>query len=340
MSLLQILKFKPYSKVNNDPYAPAIAGIKKLERALFLDVENAISKASDQGRERLLYSMANKEGALDLAKSWVAAKPSSAFARLFLGVCLIVAGWEIRGGAYADEVPKNAWDTFFKYLKDAEVQLREAIRLDNKLVDPYAWLINASLGGNDSSASLEYKLFVDATSIEPLNWPVHLKYFYSVTDKWGGSHEEMFGFVKHVSNTAPSGSILHCLVAQAYLEYYLARCSEVNDPLNVVFEMKKPDYAKDVVTALYKWLGATPSNLGDKLGQITGAFSAHALNHFAAALFLCGAKIEAKAVLLILNNEIECSPWGWLALSDKEENNSAFVYDRACRELGVKLQPA
>ena len=86
--------------------------------------------------------MAIEDGALDLFRKWVAAKPNSAFARLFLVVCLIISGREIRGSPYAVEVPKNAWDTFFKYLKDAEVQLREAIRLHNKLVDPYAWLIN------------------------------------------------------------------------------------------------------------------------------------------------------------------------------------------------------
>ena len=53
MSLLQILRFKPYSKVNNDPYKPALP-IIKLERVLFLEVEKSISHASDQNRERFL----------------------------------------------------------------------------------------------------------------------------------------------------------------------------------------------------------------------------------------------------------------------------------------------
>lgn len=46
--------------------------------------------------------MAIEDGALDLFRKWVAAKPNSAFARLFLVVCLTISGREIRGSPYAD----------------------------------------------------------------------------------------------------------------------------------------------------------------------------------------------------------------------------------------------
>jgi len=70
---------------------------------------------------------------------------------------------------------------------------------------------------------------------------------------------------------------------------------------------------------------------------VRGGFGRHALNQFAAATYVSGAEKEARAVLSALGGEIESLPWRWLAAGIRERIALAFVYERACRELGVAL---
>jgi hypothetical protein len=332
MSLLTSLGIKPHAVVNDDRrHQTAARLLSKLERGAWQDLEAELAKASDEYRERLIYGIANFDGAVSLVSRWVVLRPRSALAHTILGASLVVAGWKIRGGAYADQVDPDAWAPFLKMLDDAKAPLQAAADLDKTSADPYAWLIHAELGGETVPRSGERdklkSLFRAAVGRSPLHWPAHYKFFVATTDKWGGSHKEMFDFARAVARRTPSGNLLHCLVAQAYTEYALAAGPQGRQAI------RSPQCALEVSNALYAWLDASPATLVEKLLRAGSAFADHALNHFAVACYLSGAHQEAQAVLAALRNEIQTVPWAWIADGAREEADPGFVHDRVRREL-------
>jgi len=335
MSLLTSLGIKPHAVVNDDRrHQTAARLLAKLEQGAWIELEQELGKASDEYRERLIYGIANYDGAVALVSRWLEVRPQSALAHTVLGASLVVGGWKIRGGAYAEQVDEGAWAPFLKMLDDAKGPLQTAAELDKTSADPYAWLIHAELGGDPAgSAGARDKvksLFRAAIGRSPLHWPAHYKYFVATTEKWGGSHAEMFGFVRAVSNRSPRGNLVHCLVAQAYTEYALAAGPQGRQAI------RTRQCALEVANALYAWLDASPATLVEKLLRAGSPFADHALNHFAVACYLCGAHPEAKAVLEALRNEIQTVPWVWIAEGARERNDPGFVHDRVKRELEPK----
>lgn len=334
MSILNMLGIRPYSKSNNKQAELfSINFRKKLDRGDYFEAEMMLMKASDQNRERMIYGFAASESSVQISAAWATKHPNSAFANIVVGASLIVSGWKIRGDNYAEDVDDNAWAPFLKKLSSAEEPLLRAARLDASIAEPYAWLIHFGLGQGASKED-QYRLFVEATSRVPLHWPAHYKYFNVVTEKWGGSHDEMFDFVRSSTRKAPRGNMLHCLIPSAYNDFALSIVSERGvDTAHQT--LRKPQFAEEVAAALYAWLDATPENLPSKLENASGGFSSYGLNQFGVALYVCGARREAKTVLNALHGEIESVPWAWIADGVKERLNPAFVYDRASRELGA-----
>jgi hypothetical protein len=335
MSLLTSLGIKPHSVVNDERrHQTAGRLLAKLDQGAWYGVEQELAKASDEYRERLIYGIANFDGAVPLASRWVQGQPQSALAHTVLGASLVVGGWKMHGGAYAEHVAEDARAPFHRMLDEAKPPLQTAAELDKTSADPYAWLIHAELGadadrrsgGRDKAKSL----FRAAIGRSRLHWPAHYKYFVATTEKWGGSHTEMFGFVRAVSSRAPRANLLHCLVAQAYAEYALAAGAQGRQAI------RTPQCALEVANALYAWLDASPATLAEKLLRAGSAFADHALNHFAVACYLCGAFEEAGALLAALRGEIQTVPWVWIADGARERGDPGFVHDRVKRELDAK----
>jgi hypothetical protein len=327
MSLLSALGLKPRAIVNDSRNKQlAQRQLARLEQGAWFDVEQALTKASEEGRWLLLRGIADEKDAVPAASRWVQAQPRCAMAQLLLGACLVVDAWKIRGGAYAEEVDGNAWDAFFRTLKEAEAPLQAAADLDTTLADPYAWLIIAEVGGEGEGDKLK-TLFRAATARTSLHWGAHHSYFMATTAKWGGSHEDMFSFVRAVSQHSPKGTVLHCLVAVAYCEYALAAMPAEHAAI------RTPQCAAEVRTALYAWLDATPDTLEEKLRALGGGMADLALNHFTVACYLCGAKAEGKLLLAALRREIHTVPWAWIAEGARERSDLGYVHDRVAREL-------
>lgn len=328
MSLLAALGFKPKAVVNDNPaliFSRDLA--HKLEQSAWDDAADILRDATDEGRDRILYGFAKHPGCMALVAKWAQACPGSATAHLALGATLILTGWEIRGNAYAEHVDQAAWAPFIESMADADEPLRRAASLDPASADPYGWLIHAAIGRGEPAGVLR-ELFEAALEREPLHWPAHRKYFNVTTDKWGGSHDEMFAFADDCSRKAPAGHILHALVAMAFNDYALAT-RDGQDAASVQSE----DNAARVSAALHAWLDAAPGEAGARLSQLSASASRFALNQFAVACYVTGAHAEAKAVLGALKGEIESLPWNWIARDIKELKNPAYVHDRVAKEL-------
>jgi len=336
MRLLQQLKLQPRTELVDDTaLQQAYALIKKVHAADYAGAEALLSQASDESRERLVYGFTLSDDNLEQAREWVSRQPRSAFAHVVLGACLIFAGWRIRGGDYADKVDEKDWGPFLQKLGEAKDVLGRAAEMSPQFADAYAWLIHAGVGSGEEPAQLQ-TWFDAALAREPLHWGAHYKYFMSTTQKWGGSHKAMFAFARSSAQKGGPRSLLNALLPMAYNELALAETSRKNAKA-AAGKLHHPSYAKELTLALYQWVGGPPTELAERLLDVGGPFRGMALNHFGAALYLAGAKKEARVVFKTLNGQIECVPWAWISQGLKERIAPGFVFDRACREMHVRL---
>ncbi len=327
MSILSSLGLVPKAAVIDDVPPPSMSRLLRfLADGAYQEAEKLLLTASDDTRERLIHACSSQDHAVALAQDWTRASSGSSIAHTVLGASMIAAAWRIRGGAYSDEVDESAWQPFQNGLDHAEAPLLTAARLDAATADPYAWLILAEVGKSGDRAVVDNH-FAEATARVPGHWPTHYKYFMATTEKWGGSHKEMFRFAQKCGERAPRGSMLHCLMPMAYSEYALAL------EAGIYKQVRAPAHAARISAALYAWLDASPDTLDDKLNALSSAFGNFGFNHFAVACYLCGANKEAKALMVALNSEITTLPWAWIADGLREDRHVGFVHDRVQRDL-------
>lgn len=328
MSILSSLGLAPKAAVVDDVPPPSAGRLlRHVADGAWQEAEKLLLSAAHDSRDRLIDAFARQDDAVALAQQWVRASSGSSVAHTVLGASMIANAWKIRGDGRANDVDDNAWQPFEQGLDNAAAPLLEAARLDPAAVDPLGWLIVAEVGKDDGDRDLIEKYFAQAAARVPRHWPTYYKYFMVTTEKWGGSHQEMFRFAEQSAQRAPRGSMLHCLMAVAYCEFALA----LED--DVYTQVRSASHAARISASLYAWLDASPATLEDKLNDLSGAFAALGLNHFAMACYLCGATREAKALVAALNREITTIPWAWIADGMRENHHLGFVHDRVQREL-------
>lgn len=327
MSILSFLRLVPTAVVVDDVAPPSMSRLlKHLTDGVFQEAGKLLLSVSDENGERLIHAFSQRDDAIALAQHWTRTCSGSSIAHTVLGASMIGRAWKIRGTAYANAVDADAWQPFQNGVESAAAPLLEAARLDSGAADPFAWLILAEVrkGGQ---RDLVDNYFAQATARVPLHWPTYYRYFMATTEKWGGSHEEMFRFAQNSAEAAPRGSMIYCLTAMAYCEHALAL---EEDAFN---QLRSPAHAARISAALYAWLDATPATLADRLNQLRSGLRVVGLNHFAVACYLCGAHKEAKALVGALNGTITPVPWAWIATGTRENLKLGFVHDRILREV-------
>jgi hypothetical protein len=327
MSILSSLGLVPTAVVDDDVAPPSMSRLlRHVADGAYQEAGKLLLSTSDENRECLIDAFARQDDAVTLAQQWVRSCGASSIAHTMLGASLIHSAWKIRGNSYAEAVDEAAWQPFENGLERAAEPLLEAARLDTAAADPFAWLILAEVGKSGDRGLADH-YFAQATARVPLHWPSYYKYFMATTEKWGGSHKEMFRFAQKSAQGAPRGGMLHCLMALAYCEYALALEGAVFS------QVRGSAHAARIQASLYAWLDASPATLEDRLHEVGSGFGTVALNHFAVACYLCGANQEAKALVAALNGTITTVPWAWIADGMRESRHVGFVHDRVQREL-------
>ena len=152
--------------------------------------------------------------------AWVAERPRAADGYLVRGGQAISWAWEARGNGKAEGVDDRGWQLLYERIELAVADLLEAARLDPDDPTPWALLITCSLAtGGELVAAKDW--FAEAIARDPFHFVAHKQMLTRLTEKWGGSHAEMFDFARQASAAAPPGSRVHELVVTAHFERYL-----------------------------------------------------------------------------------------------------------------------
>lgn len=297
----------------------------------FQEAETILLQANVENRNTIFNSFSELKNSKSLTEDWIEECPNSAFAHCIYGVILIKEGWKVRGGGYADSTSSAQFERFYEFLQQAEEEFIVVKKLNKELVEPYRWLMVIELGRSGGREIINH-YFSIANSLQPNFFSVYYTYFVETTQKWGGSHEEMFEFAESSSKQMPPGSMIHRLIALAFCELAL------NEGPDYFPKIRNKINCEKITTAFYAWLDATPENVGSKLKLKSENITISGLNEFAVACYLCGANFEAKLLLETLNFEIRTLPWQWIAITNKEAKNPTLAFERVYNFLNQESE--
>ena len=152
--------------------------------------------------------------------AWQAAAPEEADAWTVGGAHAVAWAWNARGGGWGNTVSKESFAVFHRRLVLAEEQLARAARLAPGDPTPWAEMLPAGMGLGVPRA-VEAERFRKVVAIAPEHEDAHGSYLQYLCDKWHGSHDEMFGFARAASLSAPDGSAVHTLIIRAHVERHI-----------------------------------------------------------------------------------------------------------------------
>jgi hypothetical protein len=122
------------------------------------------------------------------ADAWMKAYPQSPAACIYRASLYEDRAWSFRGHTYAQDVPPNKWEYFFKYLELGEETLQKCKSYAS--IDP-EWHVRmfelAKLDQVDTHTL--QKMFIEGVNQEPYYSPLYEVALWSLQPKWSGSYE-------------------------------------------------------------------------------------------------------------------------------------------------------
>ncbi|MFI6942106.1 hypothetical protein ACIBI4_22770 [Streptomyces sp. NPDC050418] len=163
--------------------------------------------------------------AIDGVEEWIVRaadedKEHRATALLISGARHIQWGWDARTSAYAKDVSREQWQTFYARLRIAEEHLLEAAELRPGWVTPWRHLLTSGRGMSLDDGIQEARLAAGLRR-DPLDVDVHLEWVGHLQPRWGGKPGQALDFARRAFAAAPDGHRLGCVVAMAYVEQWV-----------------------------------------------------------------------------------------------------------------------
>ncbi|MGW4383153.1 hypothetical protein [Kitasatospora sp. NPDC004531] len=130
---------------------------------------------------------------------------------------LVQRAWEVRGSAFAHQVPADRLAAFKALLAEANAAAREAAELDPR--DPAPWVVLVATARGVPLTRRGFRaVWRELTSRAPHHVAGHWQAMQYWCAKWHGSDALMLRFAERAVRTAPPGSALPGLYLQALTE--------------------------------------------------------------------------------------------------------------------------
>jgi TPR repeat protein len=129
-----------------------------------------------------------------LLQEWLNAYPESYAANLAMGIYYMAMAAEWRGVKYINEIPRTRIENMDRYLEKAVIQFEKSLRMTEKPILSYTYLIAAARYHGDGKASkywLSEALKCDPYCIRPRSF-----YMHALEPRWGGSYDAMRAFAE------------------------------------------------------------------------------------------------------------------------------------------------
>lgn len=177
-------------------------------------------KSLNSPAERYFYSVCmSRNMSPKTLEKWTENYPESGDALLCYGARLLQWSWSARGYGRGGEISESQWKEFFNRLDKTRQILLKCTEKSPEDPTPWAYLIMVATWYSDPE-EVKHNYFKEAIARDPNNWAAHMHMVIALSEKWGGSNEEMVEFARNASEQAPIGSDLKAIVVKAYIEYW------------------------------------------------------------------------------------------------------------------------
>ncbi|MBD0747295.1 hypothetical protein BG418_37345 [Streptomyces sp. CBMA152] len=247
--------------------------------------------------------------------AWLTESPEDPDAVLVKAELCVHQAWEVRSAARAKDVGPERFQAFFALLGDAVPVASAAARLNP--TDPVPWQIALTHArGSQATREVFDAYWAEATARSPHHYGCHAAALQYLSEKWYGSHVEMFAFAERAAESALPGSKLHALPLLAAVEYVVAS----DDPARQSpIERPRIDAAVERALELSAWYEPGDPEAADFR------------NHLVLMLILHERWAEALDVFRAIGVRARTYPWAYLG-----EPRTEFVELRS----GVRMQLA
>ncbi len=266
--------------------------------------------ANDAGNKTLMIDICvTKYFNESLYDDWIEKEPDNAHAYLFKGAHMVKLGWNYRSADTADNVSEKQFEKFWNALQIAYDNLLKAIKLSKNpfdRVEAHYHLQNV-MRGLQLEPDLEEMNYNDLES-----WDVdHLlganSYLSANCAKWGGSHEDMFGFARAVAASTKAPGYMQSILCVAHTERWLYAAVFQDDDDDD--KLEADDYFNDP-TVIAELEAADDKFTFQNEGQIWG-FDLIAANEFAYIWSRVGNFKRAKRHFDAIGYSIGDGGWGY-----------------------------
>ncbi|BCY15393.1 DUF4034 domain-containing protein [Actinoplanes sp. L3-i22] len=283
---------------NGDPRARAlIAALTARDRTAVREI--FASTTDPDHRTFLMNIVSDTSGVQDWIGQWIADEPAATLPLLIRGCHAVGWAWDARGAAYASQTGSEQFAEFFRRLRIAEDCLDEVTERDPDEILAWTWLITSARGrqlGPEQAAAR----FQEVVKRAPYHLMAHSQRLQQLCQKWSGSHQEMFAFVREATAAAPAGHPLPALLATAHFEYCMALPSGERSSYIGSWPVRQ-----DLVAA------ADKSVLNPAFVRVPGWASR--ANTFAMLFWLNGHYSYANRVFDLIGDQVTESPWEHLS---------------------------
>jgi hypothetical protein len=182
--------------------------------------------------------------------AWCEHDAGSQVAFLLRGRQAIAWAWEARGKGSSDTVSDEGWNLFHQRLRLAEADLAQAARLDPADPTPYVYMLTTArgLGLGPEAARQRFQAVLDR---DPRHFNGNKQMLTTLTEKWGGSHDAMFGFARSAAEASPR-SDLWTLIILAHIERWLYFSFD-NDEAGAERYLRSDAARREAIDAHARW---------------------------------------------------------------------------------------
>lgn len=179
--------------------------------------------------------------------AWLTEEPGDPGGLLVGAFATISRAWDVRGGGRASAVGEDSFAAFFRILDEALPRCHAAARAADDDPTPWVAMLWLAIGRQEPREVFEdrWAELVDRDPANRAGWNAGLQYN---TDKWYGSHEQMYAFAR----SAPPAPWAVVLPLQAHIEHQLQEGSTVQF-------WQQPQVAAEVDAAL-AWAHTRPTH--------------------------------------------------------------------------------
>jgi len=225
-----ILKYLPSKSLKNGNSEPEfnyaltpeiISLVESYSNKDFKTVESGFEKLNASHRSFALNALSEVPNN-SLFNEWLEQSPDNQLALIIKGAKLTVDAWEVRGSDTIDKVDPDDLVTFKSMLEESRKTLVNARQKSDKFsVSANSMLLRLYKALNIDRSEI-HNTFKIANKISPNNINLNINYYGCLSEKWGGTKEEMEAYYNDISDNEILRNILETMgyIDQFYFEVY------------------------------------------------------------------------------------------------------------------------